>query len=118
GQIRALIYAQRLNNPAGQQGRPASPALQARMDREQQRHRVYAEAIKKLRSDPRYKSKSFYAYLGGSGKKLTQEMIGPAFIRTLLDSGCRIALERYLHEMSSEKGSKDALQTFIDGIAD
>jgi hypothetical protein len=29
-----------------------------------------------------------------------------------------VALERYLHEMSSEKGSADALQTFVDGIAD
>jgi hypothetical protein len=29
-----------------------------------------------------------------------------------------VALERYLHEMSSEKGSRDALLTFVDGIAD
>ena len=49
---------------------------------------------------------------------MNQEIIGPSFIRTLLDSNCRIALERYLHEMSSEKGSKDALETFVDGIAD
>lgn len=54
----------------------------------------------------------------GSGKKLNQEMVGPTFFRTLIDTNCRIALERYLHEMSSEKGSKDALETFVDGIAD
>jgi hypothetical protein len=35
-----------------------------------------------------------------------------------MDSGYRVALERYLHEMSSEKGSKEALQTFADGLAD
>ena len=34
------------------------------------------------------------------------------FIRTLLDCGCRVALERHLHEMSSEQGSLAALQTF------
>jgi hypothetical protein len=59
-----------------------------------------------------------YAYVGGSGKKLNQEIIGTNFIRTLLDCGYQVALERYLHEMSSEQGSQDALQTFIDGMAD
>src|SRR5207253_11421674 len=38
--------------------------------------------------------------------------------RSLIDSNCRIALERYLHEMSSEKGSRDALANFVEGIAD
>ncbi|HTK77336.1 MAG TPA: hypothetical protein VL371_18880 [Gemmataceae bacterium] len=107
-----------VNNPSTPAGAAVGPERQARVDREQQRHRVYEEAIKKLRADARYSDKSFYAYVGGSGKKLNQEMIGPSFIRTLLDSNCRIALERYLHEMSSEKGSKDALETFVDGIAD
>ena len=59
-----------------------------------------------------------YAYVGGSGKKLNQEVIGTNVIRTIVDRGYRIALERYLHEMSSEMGSKEALQTFVDGIAD
>src|SRR6266542_4340697 len=36
----------------------------------------------------------------------------------ILDCGYRIALERYLHEMSREQGSRDALQALLDGIAD
>lgn len=107
-----------VNNPSPPAGAAVSPERQARMDREQQRHRVHQEAIKKLRADERYKDKAFYAYVGGSGKRLNREMVGPAFFRTLIDSNCLIALERYLHEMSSEQGSKDALETFVDGIAD
>jgi hypothetical protein len=56
--------------------------------------------------------------VGGSGKKLNQEIIGPTFIRSLIDSDCRIALERYLHEMSSENGSREALEAIVDGISD
>src|SRR4029077_431507 len=89
-----------------------------RVEREQQRHRVFEEAIKKLRGDAKYKEKSLYAYVGGSGKKLNREMIGPTFVRTLIDADCRIALERYLHEMSSEQGSQEALEAFVEGIAD
>ncbi len=106
-----------VNNPSPP-GTAVSPERQARVDRERQRHRVYEEAIRKLRADARYKDKSFYAYVGGSGKKLNREMVGPTFFRTLIDTDCRIALERYLHEMSSEKGSRDALETFAGGIAD
>jgi hypothetical protein len=107
-----------VNNRSSPAGGAVSPERQARVDREQQRHRVFEEAIKKLRADARYRDKAFYAYVGGSGKRLNREMIGPSFIRTLVDSDCRIALERYLHEMSSEKGSQDALETFVDGVAD
>src|SRR5437764_5928750 len=45
-------------------------------------------------------------------------MIGTNLIRTVMNCDYRVALERYIHEMSSEKGSKDALQLFIDGVAD
>jgi hypothetical protein len=90
----------------------------ARMEQERQQYEVYGEAIKKMRADDRYKNKMLYAYVGGSGKKLNQEVIGINFIRTIVDCGYRVALERYLHEMSSEQGSKDALQLFVDGIAD
>jgi hypothetical protein len=107
-----------VNSPSTTPGAAVSPERLARVERERQRHRVYEEAVKKLRSDARYRDKSFYAYVGGSGKKLNQEMVGPNFVRALIDSGCRIALERYLHEMSSEQGSKDALATFVEGIAD
>jgi hypothetical protein len=107
-----------VNNPATRSGMTLSPERQKRMAEEQQRHQVFQEAIKQMRSDVRYKDKMAYAYIGGSGKKLNQEMIGTNFIRTIIDCDYRVALERYLHEMSSEKGSRDALQQFIDGIAD
>jgi hypothetical protein len=107
-----------VNNPSSRPGAALTPERRARVEREQQRHRIYEEAITRLRADARYKEKSFFAYVGGSGKKLNQEMIGPTFIRTLIQSNCRIALERYLHEMSSETGSKGALATFVQGIAD
>lgn len=89
-----------------------------RMAEEQQRHAVYGEALKKLRADERYGTKTLYAYVGGSGKKLNQEMIGTNFIRAIMDCGYQVALERYLHEMSSTQGSEDALRLFVEGIAD
>ena len=98
-------------------GTPSADQLK-RMEQEQQRHKIYGEAIRMVSADERYRSKMLYAYIGGSGKKLNQEMIGTNFVRTILNSGYRIALERYLHEMSSEKASKEALQTLVDGIAD
>jgi hypothetical protein len=107
-----------VNNPSTQPGAAVSPERQARVERERQRYRLYQEAIQKVRADAKYKDKSFYAYVGGSGKKLNQEIIGPTFIRALINSSCRIALERYLHEMSSEKGSQEALETLALGIAD
>ena len=90
----------------------------ARMAKEREEYGFYGETLKRLRADERYKDKTLYAYVGGSGKKLNQEIIGTNFIRTVIDCGYRVALERYLHEMSSEQGSKAALDTFIDGIAD
>jgi len=95
-----------------------TPERRARMEQERQQYEVYGEAIKRMRADDRYRNKLLYAYVGGSGKNLNQEIIGTNFIRTVVACGYRIALERYLHEMSSEQGSKDALQTFVDGIAD
>jgi len=71
-----------------------------------------------MRADDRYKDKTVYAYIGGSGKRLNQESIGPTFVRTLINCNYPIALERYLFERSSEQASKDALQEFVDGIAD
>ncbi|MBI4662246.1 MAG: hypothetical protein HY735_25790 [Verrucomicrobia bacterium] len=95
-----------------------TPERLARMDREREQYGQYGEALKKMRTDDRYRNKTLFAYVGGSGKKLNQEIIGTNFIRTIIDCGYRVALERYLHEMSSEQGSKGALQTFLDGIAD
>jgi hypothetical protein len=107
-----------VNNPSTRSGDTISPERQKRMEQEQERHKVFEQAFKTLRADDRYQKKMLYAYVGGSGKKLNQEMIGPSFVRTLIDCRYRIALERYLFEVSSENASKDALQTFVDGVAD
>jgi hypothetical protein len=89
-----------VNNPSTRPGMTISPERQKRMEQEQQRHKVFGEAIKQMRADDRHKNKMIYAYVGGSGKQLNQEMIGTNFIRTIVDCGYRVALERYLHEMS------------------
>jgi hypothetical protein len=107
-----------VNRPVSEWVETMTPERLARMEQERQQYEAYGEALKKMRADNQYKDKMLYAYVGGSGKKLNQEIIGTNFIRTIADCGYRVALERYLHEMSSEKGSKDALQTFIDGVAD
>ena len=95
-----------------------TPERLRKMDREREQYRVYGEAIKRMRAHERFKSRMLYAYVGGSGKKLNTEIVGTNFIPSILDCGYRVALERYLHEMSSEKGSRDALQLFTDGLAD
>jgi hypothetical protein len=107
-----------VNNPQGGPGRTLSPARRERMKSEQEKYRVYGEAIKKMRAADRDHGKMLYGYVGGSGKKLNQEIIGPDFIRTIIDCGYRVALERYIFEVSSERKSKDVLQLFVDGIAD
>ena len=95
-----------------------TPERRARMEQERRQYEICGEALKAMRADDRFKNKMLYAYVGGSGKKLNQEIIGTNFVRTIVDCGYRVALERYLHEMSSEQGSKNALQTLVDGIAD
>jgi hypothetical protein len=107
-----------VNNPSTRPGEQLSPERAERMNQERQRYRVYGEAIKKLRADDRYRGKMLYGYIGGSGKKLNQEVIGPDFIRTIIDCGYRVALERYIFEVSSPKKSDDVLELFVDGIAD
>ncbi|MCX5772517.1 MAG: hypothetical protein NTZ09_19910 [Candidatus Hydrogenedentes bacterium] len=107
-----------VNKPSARPGAAVSPQRQERMQQEQQRHRAYEEAFRQIRADDRYENKTMYAYIGGSGKKLNQESIGPTFVRTLIDCNYPVALERYLFERSSPKASQDALQEFIDGIAD
>ena len=94
------------------------PTRERRTQRQIERHQACEEAFKRIRADERYKDKTVYAYIGGSGKTLNQESIGPTFVRTLMDCRYPIALERYIFERSSEQGSKDALQEFVHGIAD
>jgi hypothetical protein len=107
-----------VNNPSAAAGGIVSPKRAARIDRERQRYRVFGDAIKKLRADTRYRGKMLYGYVGGSAKRLNREEIGPDFIRTIIDSGYRVALERYIFEVSSEQKSDDVLERFADGIAD
>jgi hypothetical protein len=107
-----------VNRPVSEWVETMTPERLNRMAREREQYGFYGEAFQRMRADERYKNKTLYAYVGGSGKKLNQEVIGTNFIRTIIDCGYRVALERYLHEMSSEQGSKDALQLFIEGVAD
>lgn len=95
-----------------------TPERLARMDAERKDYQLYNEGIQKLRENAAFKEKMLYVYVGGSGKKLNQEIIGTNIVRTIINSGYRIAPERYLHEMSSEKGSREALDLFIEGLAD
>ncbi len=90
----------------------------ARMKKESADYELYSQAFQKIRADSQFGKKSIYAYVGGSGKKLNQEIIGTNVIRTLVNCGYYVSPERYLHEMSTEKGSRDALQAFIEGLAD
>ncbi len=94
------------------------PNRLARLQRERQRHKVIEAALRKIRADKRFKDKTVYAYIGGSGNKLNQEAIGPAFVQTLIDCRFPIALERYLYERSSRRASATALRQLVDGITD
>jgi hypothetical protein len=107
-----------VNRPVWEWVQTMTPDRLARMDQERAAYAMYSEAFKQIRADDRFANKSIYAYVGGSGKKLTQEIIGTNVIRTLLNCGYFVAPERYLHEMSTEKGSREALQAFLDGLAD
>jgi hypothetical protein len=107
-----------VNRPVAEWVTTMTPERLARMAQEREQYGFYGDALKKMRAAERYKNKTVYTYVGGSGKKLNQEIIGTNLIRTVIDCGYRVALERYLHEMSSEQGSRGALETFVDGIAD
>jgi hypothetical protein len=89
-----------------------------RRERAAARHRPYEEAFRRMRADDRYKDKTVYNYFGGSANLVNFDDTGETFCRTLVELNYPIALERYLFERSSEQGSVDALQKFIDGISD
>ena len=76
-----------VNNPSTEPGMTISPERQKRMEQEQQRHEMYGQALKKMRGDNRLKT--IYAYVGGSGKKLNQEMIGIAWLSNVTCMKCR-----------------------------
>jgi hypothetical protein len=107
-----------VNRPVAEWVPVITAERRARMEQERAAYEQYSEAFRKIHADRRYAGKSIYAYVGGSGKKLNQEIIGTHVIRTMIDCGYFVAPERYLHEISSEQGSRDALQAFLDGLAD
>jgi len=107
-----------VNLPVAEWVQTITPERRARMDRERADYELCGEALKKIHADSRFADKSIYVYVGGSGKKLNQEIIGTNVIRTIMNCGYFVSPERYLHEMSSEKGSQDALQRLLEGLAD
>jgi hypothetical protein len=98
--------------------RIARPPDPVRQERAAERHRPYEEAFRKMRADERYSNKTVYCYFGGSGNVVNYDETGKTFVRTLIDLKYPIALERYLYERPTMNGSEDALQRFVDGIAD
>ena len=107
-----------VNRPIAEWVERMTPERQARFDKERADYQLYCEAFKKIRADARFADKAIYVYVGGSAKKLNQEIIGTNVIRSIIDCGYFVSPERYLHEMSRPKGSQEALQAFIDGLAD
>ncbi|HEV8069417.1 MAG TPA: hypothetical protein VGP76_16880 [Planctomycetaceae bacterium] len=112
-----------INRPSSRTARtprnpPAGSPRSSRRAEEQEKYQAYEKALKQLRANSRHKDKRVYAYFGGSGNTLNEEIIGPTFIRTIRECGYRIALERYIFERSSEERSRDALRLFVEGIAD
>jgi hypothetical protein len=112
--INEFIVNQPSQRPAGS----LSPERQRRLEAERARNRACEDAFRRMRADERYRDKMVYAYVGGSGKKLNQEVIGTTFVPTIIECDYRIALERYIFEVSSEQKSRDALRVFVEGVAD
>jgi hypothetical protein len=107
-----------VNRPVSEWVQTITPERRARMNKERADYELYAEAFQKIRADSRFQNKQIYTYVGGSGKKLNREIIGTNVIRTIINCGYYVSPERYLHEMSTEQGSQEALKTFVDGLAD
>jgi hypothetical protein len=107
-----------VNQPISEWMPVVSPERQARFDKEKADYELYSQAFKKIRGDSQFDRKSIYVYVGGSGRKLNQEIIGTNVLRTLIDCGYFVLPERYVHERSSEENSRQALREFVDGLAD
>jgi hypothetical protein len=107
-----------VNRPVAEWVPVMTPERLARIERERADYNRFSDAFKIIHADAGLGGKSIYAYVGGSAKKLNQEIIGTNVIRTLIQCGYFVAPERYLHEMSSPQGSRNALQAFVDGIND
>jgi hypothetical protein len=107
-----------VNQPISEWLPIVSPDRQARFDKEKADYELYSQAFKKIRADSQFDSKTIYVYVGGSGRKLNQEIIGTNAVRTLIDCGYFVVPERYVYERSSEQGSRQALREFVEGLAD
>ncbi|HTL17330.1 MAG TPA: hypothetical protein VL793_08840 [Patescibacteria group bacterium] len=107
-----------VNRPISEWMPVVSPARQARFDKEKADYELYSQAFKKIRADSQFDRKTIYVYVGGSGIKLNQEIIGTNVLRTLIDCGYFVVPERYVHERSSEEASRQALREFVEGLAD
>jgi hypothetical protein len=107
-----------VNQPISEWLPVVSPERQARFDKEKADYELYAQAFKKIRADSQFNDKTIYVYVGGSGRKLNQEIIGTNVLRTLIDCGYFVVPERYVHERSSEEGSRQALRELAEGLAD
>ena len=64
-----------INRPVSEWVRVMTPERLARFDQERAAYECYSEAFKKIHADNRFADKSIYVYIGGSGKKLNQEII-------------------------------------------
>jgi hypothetical protein len=107
-----------VNQPIAQWMPVVSPERQARFDKEKADYELYSQAFKKIRADSSFDTKTIYVYVGGSGRKLNQEIIGTNVLRTLIDCDYFVVPERYVHERSSEEGSRRALRELVEGLAD
>lgn len=107
-----------VNRPVAEWVPIMTPERLARMDQERAAYELYSGAFQKIRADGRFANKAIYAYVGGSAKKLNQEIIGTNIIRTIINCAYYVSPERYLHEMSTEKASENALQALVEGLAD
>ncbi|HXP59902.1 MAG TPA: hypothetical protein VN829_05375, partial [Dongiaceae bacterium] len=107
-----------VNQPISEWLPVVSPERQARFDKEKADYELYSQAFKNLRADRQFDTKTIFVYVGGSGKKLNQEIIGSNVIRTLINCGYFVVPERYVHERSSEEGSRRALRELVEGLAD
>ena len=107
-----------VNRPISEWMPVVSPERQARFDKEKADYELYSQAFKKIRADKQFDGKTIYVYVGGSGRKLNQEIIGTNVLRSLIDCGYFVVPERYVHERSSEEGSRQALREFVEGLAD
>ncbi|MGO8696288.1 MAG: hypothetical protein ACLQVY_01020 [Limisphaerales bacterium] len=107
-----------VNRPIAEWVPVLTPERRARFDKERASYQLYSDAFQKIHADQHFTNKLIYAYVGGSGKMLNQEIIGTNVLRSLLNCGYYVSPERYLHEMSSEKGSRKALREFVEGLAD